>query len=66
MPFPQWKIPDIGLESDKCLVQMLTADSIEWMSLYGFYKKGVLIFGGGLYDQPGDVPGSHADHRRAE
>ena len=52
MPFPQWKIPDLDLESHKCLVQMLTGETLEWMLLHRFYTKGVLIFGGGLYDQP--------------
>lgn len=51
-PFYKWKIPEINFKSKKCLRQIVTTQSNEFLRLYNFYDKGILLNQGGLYDQP--------------
>lgn len=48
MPFI---IPGV-IESRTCFLPMITAQSREWLRLYGHYKAGQLFTAGGIADQP--------------
>lgn len=51
-PLKMFVIEAIGLESDTCLLPMITPLSNQLMRLYSHYKNQLLPFSGGLYDQP--------------
>ena len=51
-PLKMFVVEAIGLESDTCLLPMITPLSHQLMRLYGHYKNQLLPFAGGLYDQP--------------
>ena len=50
-PFAQWSIPGV-LESNTCLLPMITPDSHRFLRLHKHYGRGLLPHAGGICDQP--------------
>lgn len=42
----------VTIESDVCFKPQITADTYRITKLYNHYKNGVLLYGGGLLEQP--------------
>ena len=50
-PFKQWAIPGV-IESDTCLLPMITRNSHSYLRLHRHYDNRILPQAGGLCDQP--------------
>lgn len=50
-PFKQWSIKNV-IESDVCLLPMITQESRFLLRMHEHYKKGKLARTGGVLDQP--------------
>ena len=48
---PRWEIPGV-ISTSRCLRQLVTPASWEFIRLFRHYKAGVLPLAGGLFDQP--------------
>ena len=44
-------IPGV-IESDVCLLPMVSSDSVDFINLYSHYKNRILFQAGGISDQP--------------
>ena len=49
--FNKWDIPNV-IQSNICLLPMVTDKSWSYLSLYRHYKNNILPFSGGILDQP--------------
>ena len=49
--YPRYVINGV-IESNTCLLPLINEFSRECLRLYRHYKNGVLLHGGGIYDQP--------------
>lgn len=48
---PRYEIPGV-ISTSRCLRQLVTPTSWEFLRLYKHYKQGVMPYAGGLLDQP--------------
>lgn len=58
MPYEKWELPELPDEygrpfrSRRCLAQMVTPRAAEMIFLHRFWRQGVMLQAGGIYDQP--------------